>query len=63
MTIKQEKKLIEEQGVLIKDEVYALKSKLDGTTYAYHCNICGGSRKVYQNPYHHKDCPNTGKDI
>lgn len=31
--------------------------ELDGTVYAYTCNECGYSWKIYQNQYHGEGCP------
>lgn len=35
----------------------ALRRELDNTIYAYTCNGCGYSWKVYQNQYHGEGCP------
>lgn len=58
MSISRERKLIKESGKLLRKNLYALVSEFDGAIYAYHCSSCGGSWKIYQNPYHHRECKN-----
>jgi hypothetical protein len=59
LSSKDEKRILKDCGKHIGNEIYALLRELDKTTYAYHCNLCGGSWKVYQSAYHHKECPNN----
>lgn len=41
----------------IPSKFTALRRELDNTIYAYTCNGCGQSWKIYQKQYHGEDCP------
>ncbi len=58
MSVKEEKEVLKKQGKFIRKNLYALISSFDGSIYSYHCSECGGSWKIYQNPYHHRKCKN-----